>query len=457
MPEDAQRLPPSSPDAERALLGCMLLSPQEVIAAALDEVKPGSKAFFDLRHRALYETLLLMYDNRVPIDLVSVRQTLLDTDQLENVGGFPYLVELPDATPCAANFHYYIEVLLHKWTLRQMIMACATLIEQAHHHHGTTQEIVDRAEAIIHSVSDSTQYSSLTATAAELIDLTVEKIEKLAAAGGQMTGITTGFQDFDRLTWGMHPGEMTVLAARPSHGKSAFAMNVAAHVAGVLGLAVGIFSLEMSCESLMMRMISAHARVSNQQIREAKLSEHQWYNLALSAQAIRKFPMFIDDSAGLSIIQLRAKARRMQQKHGIKLFIVDYLQLLHSPSRNQNRQEEVADISRGLRTLAKELKVPVLVLAQLNRKVEERGPTAKPRLSELRESGGIEQDADVVALLYKAKEEEDNTSVAQMALSIAKSRNGPLGEVALVFLKGCTRFESSNKAEAPSVSYPYPD
>jgi replicative DNA helicase len=267
-----------------------------------------------------------------------------------------------------------------------------------------------------------------------------------------LTGIGTGFTDLDKMTSGLHAGEMVVIAARPSMGKTSLAMNIAEHAALNLKLPVGVFSLEMTAESLVLRMLCSRARVNLRSIREGFLAERDFAPLTSAAGQLSGAPLFIDDTSGLSILQLRAKARRLCQQHGIKLFVIDYLQLLHSTARRaENRQQEIADISSGIKSLAKEMSVPVIVLSQLNRDLEKRGPGERPRLSDLRESGSIEQDADLVALLYKdlkGKEDDEpdfESDAVPVKLFIAKQRNGPVGDVDLTFLKSFTRFENAAK------------
>ncbi|HEY3915956.1 MAG TPA: replicative DNA helicase, partial [Verrucomicrobiae bacterium] len=281
----------------------------------------------------------------------------------------------------------------------------------------------------------------------------ITKIEEFHQNQGMLTGVATGFADFDKMTTGLHEGEMIVLAARPSVGKTSLAMNIAEHVALDLKVPVGVFSLEMTADQLILRMLCSRSRVNLRDIRDGFLAERDFPKLTGAAGKMASAPLFIDDSSGLSILQLRAKARRMWQQYGIKLFVIDYLQLLHSTSRRaENRQQEISEISGGIKALAKELNVPVIVLSQLNREMEKRGSGEQPKLSDLRESGSIEQDADLVGLLYresKNKDGEDDSSQFEDTISvklfIAKQRNGPIGEVGLTFLKSFTRFESAAK------------
>jgi replicative DNA helicase len=285
----------------------------------------------------------------------------------------------------------------------------------------------------------------------------INTIEDFHQRQGMLTGVGTGFADLDKMTSGFHPGEMIVIAARPSMGKTSLAMNIAEHVAVDQGLPVGVFSLEMTAESLVLRMLCSRSRVNLRSIRDGFLAERDFPKLTGAAGKLANSPLFIDDSPGLSILQMRAKARRMWQQHGIKLFVIDYLQLLHSTARRaENRQQEIADISNGIKSLAKELDVPVIVLSQLNRELE-KDKSRKPRLSDLRESGSIEQDADLVGLLYKPSsgdDEEGNQEIQDAVpvnLLIAKQRNGPTGDVNLTFLKSFTRFESAAKISSDDI------
>ncbi|HYG34065.1 MAG TPA: replicative DNA helicase, partial [Clostridia bacterium] len=296
-----------------------------------------------------------------------------------------------------------------------------------------------------------------TSTIKDLVKKAINTIEEFHQRQGMLTGIPTGFQDLDKMTSGFHGGEMIVIAARPSMGKTSLAMNIAEHVAIDNKLPVGVFSLEMTSESLVLRMLCSRSRVNMRNIRDGFLAERDFPKLTGAAGKLANSPLFIDDSSGLSVLQLRAKARRMHQQYGIKLFVIDYLQLLHSTSRRaENRQQEIADISNGIKGLAKELNVPVIVLSQLNRELE-RDKNRKPRMSDLRESGSIEQDADLIGLLYKPSAEDDEAAPAPaeeavaVNLLIAKQRNGPTGDVNLTFMKSYTRFENAAKVSDDDV------
>ena len=450
------RLPPHSIEAEQGVLGCVLLSPNECLNDCIEKFKSGPEVFYDLRHRSVYETLVEMWDKKKAIDLITLQQTLKDRNQLEGVGGLSYLASLPDAVPSAANLMYYVEIVREKFVLRRMISACTTVVGQAYDHQGEVDGLLDEVEKDILAISQE-RIENKSIAIKDLVRTAINTIEDYHQRQGMLTGLGTGFPDFDKMTSGLHEGEMIVIAARPSMGKTSLAMNIAESVALDQKLPVGVFSLEMTAESLVLRMLCSRARVNLRNIRDGFLAERDFPKLTGAAGKLANSPLFIDDTPGLSILQLRAKARRMHQQHGIKLFVIDYLQLLHSTSRRaENRQQEIADISSGVKALAKELKVPVIVLAQLNREIEKE-KNRKPRMADLRESGAIEQDADLIGMLYKpAVDDEDGggesaQDAVPVNLVIAKQRNGPTGDVALTFLKSYTRFESAAKISGEDI------
>ena len=449
------RLPPHSIEAEQGVLGCILLSPNEAMGLCLEKIKSGAEAFYDLRHRSLFELLSSMYDSKEAIDLITVQQRLKDQGQLEGVGGLVYLSNLQDAVPSAAHLEYYLGIVREKYVLRRMIQACSGVIGRVHEFEGDVDGLLDEVERDILKISEDREENSIRGMK-ELVTSAIKIIEDFHKRQGALSGVSTGFGDFDKMTNGLHAGDMVVIAARPSMGKTSLAMNIAEHVCVNEKLPVGVFSLEMTSESLVMRMLCSLAKVNMKTIRDGFMTEGDMRRLFQAASKLSKAPLHIDDTPGLSILQMRARARRMWQQHGIKLFVIDYLQLLHSSSKKaqDNRQQEVSEISSGVKALAKELQLPVIVLCQLNRELE-KDKSRKPRLSDLRESGAIEQDADLVGLLYKAAvEEEDETAPAEpkeaipVNLLIAKQRNGPTGDVCLTFLKSFTRFESAAKVDA---------
>jgi len=454
-----ERLPPHSIEAEQGVLGCVLLSPQDCMGECIEKLKPGREVFYDLRHQTLFQILAEMYDQKQAIDLITLQQRLKNLQQLENAGGLAYVSSLPDGVPSAANLEYYLEIVLEKYLLRRMIQTCTGIVGRVFDYEGEVDMLLDEVERDILRISEE-RVSGAGATIKDLVNKAITKIEEYHQNHGMLTGISTGFADLDKMTTGLHEGEMIVIAARPSVGKTSLAMNIAEHVSLELKVPVGVFSLEMTADQLVLRMLCSRSRVNLRNIREGFLAERDFPKLTGAAGRLAAAPLFIDDSSALSILQLRAKARRMWQQYGIKLFVIDYLQLLNSTSRRaENRQQEIAEISGGIKSLAKELNVPIVVLSQLNRELERRGPGERPRLSDLRESGAIEQDADLVGLLYRETKNKDGddelSEVEQEAipvkLCIAKQRNGPTGDVELTFIKSYTRFESAAKVSPEDI------
>ncbi len=458
------QLPPHAAEAEQAVLGCVLLAPQDCMGECLEKLKCGSAAFYDMRHQVLFDVLAGMYDAKEHIDLVTVPQRLKDRGLLEASGGRAYVAALPDIVATPAMIGTYLDAIWEKYIVRRMIQVCSAGLAKAYEKTDSVDGLLDEVEKDILSISQE-RVSTAHPGMKELVNKTIEKIQQYYLQQGQPTGVATGFTDFDKMTNGLQPGDMVVIAARPSMGKTSFAMNIVEHVAIEQKVPVGVFSLEMTAESLVMRMISSCARVNMRNIRDGFLAETDFAKLTSWAGRLAAAPLHIDDTSGLSILQLRAKARRMWQHHGIRLFVIDYLQLLHSTNRRaDNRQQEIADISSGIKGIAKELKVPVIVLGQLNREFE-KDKDRKPKLSDLRESGAIEQDADLVGLLYKAdpsspgraKSRDDDgedgveSDVIPVNLLIAKQRNGPTGDVHLTFFKKFTRFENAAKINAEDL------
>jgi replicative DNA helicase len=452
------RLPPHAIDMEQGVLGCILIAPNECMGECIEKLKTGAEVFYDLRHQTIFSTLAEMYDARVAIEVITLQQRLKDKQLLEQVGGIAYLSSLPDKVPSAANLSYYLDVVKEKFLLRKMIHVCTDVVSRVYDHEGEVDMLMDEVERDVLRISEA-RVQEHSSNIKELVKRAINQIEDFHQRQGMLTGVGTGFTDLDKMTSGFHPGEMIVIAARPSMGKTSLAMNIAEHVALEQKLPVGVFSLEMTSESLVLRMLCSRSRVNLRNVRDGFLAERDFPKLTGAAGKLANAPLFIDDSSGLSILQLRAKARRMSQQYGIKLFVIDYLQLLHSTARRaENRQQEIADISNGVKSLAKELNVPVIVLSQLNRELE-KDKSRKPRMSDLRESGSIEQDADLVGLLYKPSsgDDEDGGGAAEeqdavpVNLLIAKQRNGPTGDVHLTFLKSYTRFENAAKVSDDDV------
>jgi replicative DNA helicase len=454
----ADREFPQAPDAEKGVLSSILLSPKEAIGIAV-ESGVRKESFYIPAHGEIFETLLELWNANRPVDFITLAQTLRDRNRLDQVGGPGFLNELFAYLPTAANAGYYIEILLEKSTLREIIKVCNEYSSRSYEEQDDPARLLDEVETRIFEIAKD-RFKDKAAGMKEMVMKAIGDIQKLYDNRGQITGLATGFKVLDQMTDGLHGSEIFVIAARPSMGKTALAMNMAEHIAVELGKPVAIFSLEMSSQQLVQRFLCSLARVNLANIRNGFLSERDFPALMAGAAKLAGAKVFIDDTSGLSILELRAKARRMKSQHDIQAIFIDYLQLVRSTSKRaqDNRQLEIAEISAGLKALAKELNIPIVVLAQLNRNPEQRtGDTkGRPRLSDLRESGSIEQDADIVALLvreeYYADTDEAREELAGKAtLIIAKQRNGPIGDVPLTFLKEFTRFEDRAERPEPDI------
>ena len=437
---------PFSEDGEKGVLCSLLLTPREVADICVLRLGPG--AFYIPAHQIIYSLILEFGDKSKPIDFVSLKQALKDRNQLEEIGGPEYLSALYSFVPTAANASYYIDIVREKYVLRRLILACNKLSTQCYDQQGEIEPLLDDAEKEIFAITGEHVKTDIVPTK-DLVMEAIEQIEKLYENRGSVTGLPTGFIELDRMTNGLHAAEMIVIAARPSMGKTALAMNIAEHVSIDAGKPVAVFSLEMSSQQLVQRLLCSRAKVDLQRVRNGFLLERDFPNLTAAASQLAAAKMFIDDTPGLTVTELRAKSRRMKSQHDIELIVIDYLQLLRSMSRRaqDNRQLEISEISGGIKALAKELNLPIIVIAQLNRQPDTRAKEGgRPRLSDLRESGSIEQDADLVGLLvrsdyYETDDDAKNEIASEAELIIAKQRNGPTGDVALTFLKKYTRFE----------------
>lgn len=451
------RLPPHSLEAEQGVLGCVLISPNDCLGICIEKIK-GVDIFYDLRHQAIYREIVAMNDG---LDIITLQQRLKDKQLLEQVGGIPYLNTLQDAVPSAANLTYYLDIVLEKAKLRRLIQTCTGAVSRAYDYTGEIDDLMSEFERDVLAINHESK-STDARPILNIVHGALGRIEDKINRKGEISGLSTGFADLDQYTDGMHAGDMMVIAARPSIGKTSLCMQIAEHVAVGLQIPVGVFSLEMTADSLIERALYSMARVNSRGFREGFVVEDSVFlKITSAAGKLSKAPLYIDDTPGLSIGQLRARARRMWQQFGIKLFIVDYMQRLHSTANKaqENRQQEIADISSGLKSVAVELRVPLIVAGQLNRESEKR-TDRKPKLVDLRESGAIEQDADFVGLLYKpgvTDVEQDEEAVEDhdgvpVDLHIAKQRNGPAGvDVHFTFLKPFTRFESRAKIETSDV------
>jgi len=446
---DIHRLLPQAPDAERGVLGSYLLAPREIGGLCAEkQIKP--EHFHLPAHAQIYATLVELWDANKPIDFITLTQLLRDRNQLEQVGGAAYITELFTFLPTAANATYYADILQEKFTLREIIKVCTEYAARSYDEQDDVPSLLNDVEQKIFGIAQD-RFKEKAASMKDQVMQAIHAIEELYDRRGAITGLPTGLAELDKMTDGLHKAEMIVIAARPSMGKTALAMNIAEHIALEENKAIAVFSLEMSTSQLVQRLLCSRARVNLGNVRNGFLTERDFPALTTAAAKLADSKIFIDDTPGLSILELRAKARRLKSQHNIEAIFIDYIQLLRSTSKRaqDNRQLEIAEISSGLKGIAKELDIPVVVLAQLNRNPEQRSGDSKgrPRLSDLRESGSIEQDADLVGLLvreeyYAENEEDKEESKGKATLIIAKQRNGPVGDVPLTFLKEFTRFEN---------------
>ncbi len=433
------KLPPQNLEAERACLGSMLLD-KEAIEIAIDTLTEGD--FYSDQHRIIFRTLIELYSRSTPVDIVTLSDYLRGSGDLDRAGGVGYISSLLDETPTSANVEYYAKIVEQKSLLRKLIRASSNAISLCYNTERDAFEIVDEAEKLIFDVTERKGVRGYFPIS-EVIKDSITAIEKLFHRGDNYTGIPSGFKELDDLTSGFQNSEFIVIAARPSVGKTAFALNIAQNVAIQQRLKVAVFSLEMSKEALMQRMLCSEARIDSQRLRKGLLRTEEWGPLTTAAGKLSEAVIFIDETPGISDIQLRAKARRIQSRHGLDLVIVDYLQLMSSIRKKEGRTQEISEISRSLKGLARELGIPVMALSQLSRAVETRGRDKRPILSDLRESGAIEQDADVVIFLYRDElynPHSDKEGIAEVI--IQKQRNGPTGTIELKFFKEFTRFEN---------------
>ncbi|MFH1245327.1 MAG: replicative DNA helicase [Candidatus Omnitrophota bacterium] len=438
-----EKVPPQNIEAEIAVLGSMLIE-EDAIAQAIEVLKPAS--FYKDAHRSIFQTILSLYNSNRAVDLVTLTEALKVNGILDEVGGAAYLTELTAAVPTAANVLHYARIVKEKAILRHLINSATQIVTCGYEAKEDANVLLDKAEKIIFDIA-SAQLQGTAVALKEIIKDSIENIEKFSRKKGHICGLSTGFEDLDMMTSGLQNGDLIVVAGRPSMGKSALASCIVEYAGMHEGKGVAIFSLEMSKEQLAQRMLCSQARVNLQKIRSGFLSQEEWRKLVAAAGQLAEASIFIDDSAGLSALELRAKARRLKSMHNIDLIVVDYLQLMSSYSRAESRQQEISDISRALKGLAKELSVPLIAISQLSR-APERREDFKPRLSDLRESGAIEQDADLVMLLFREEyydPKDTNRGIAEV--NIAKQRNGPVGTQKLAFLSEYAKFENLSRQE----------
>ena len=440
-----ERMPPASVEAEQAVLGAMLLKPDAVTTAA-EELTADD--FYRETHRLIFEAMMDLKERTEPIDLVTLTEQLKKADKLTKIGGIPALSLIANSVPTAANVQYHARIVREKAQLRSLIHAATEIAGAAYEDAEDVEDIMDSAEKRILEVASGKRSKDFVPLQDILLN-TLEQIEARYSNKGSITGLPTGFTELDHLTAGLQKSDLILVAARPSMGKTAFTLNIAAHVVLRAKEPVAFFSLEMSKEQLVQRLICSEGRIDSQRLRVGELEEKEWGDLIDTANRLSAAPLYIDDTPGITVMELRSKARRLKAEHGLSLIVIDYLQLMQgrASKSGDNRQQEISEISRSLKALARELNVPVIALSQLSRSVESR-QIKRPMLSDLRESGSLEQDADIVMFLYREDyydPETENKNITEVI--IAKHRNGPVDTVDLTFLKQFTKFGNLSRMQ----------
>jgi replicative DNA helicase len=436
------RVPPQAMDVEVAVLGAMLIE-KEAISKAIEIL--DDTAFYKPAHQSIYRAMMALFERSEPVDLITMTEELRRRGELEKIGGEYYLTELTSQVSSAANVDYHAHIILEKALMRQLIHSSSEVINRAYSETEDALGLLDEAEQKIFDISEQRMKKSFVSMNTA-VHKTMDVLQSIHGKHSGVTGVPAGFADLDSLTGGFQQSDLIIVAGRPSQGKTALALSIARNASVLHDIPIGIFSLEMSVQQLVMRLMCAEARVDAHKVRTGRLPEDEWKKLSTSVGRLYKAKIFIDDTPGLGILELRAKARRLKVEHDIGLVIVDYLQLMQGPKNAQSREQEISAISRSLKALAKELNLPVVALSQLNRAVETRGDK-RPALSDLRESGAIEQDADVVIFVHRPEmfgiTEQDGEPTEGLAeIIIGKQRNGPTDSVKLQFIKHYARFES---------------
>ncbi|KXH80598.1 replicative DNA helicase [Sporosarcina sp. HYO08] len=450
MDQMIDRTPPHNHEAEQSVIGAIFLDPQTLITAA-EILMPED--FYRRAHEKIFDTMIVLSDKGQAIDVVTVTEELSAKKELENVGGISYLMELANAVPTAANVVHYAKIVEEKALLRRLIRVATKIVEDGYTREDEVEALLAEAEKKMMEVANRKNAGDFKHIKDVLVE-TYDNIELLHTRKGDITGIPTGFRDLDRITAGFQRNDLIIVAARPSVGKTAFALNVAQNVATKTDENVAIFSLEMGAEQLVMRMLCAEGNIDAQVLRTGSLEAEDWRKLTMAMGSLSNAGIFIDDTPGIRINEIRSKCRRLQQEHGLGMIMIDYLQLIMGSGRSgENRQQEVSEISRSLKALARELKVPVIALSQLSRGVEQR-QDKRPMMSDLRESGSIEQDADIVSFLYREDYYDKETENQNMIeIIIAKQRNGPTGTVTLAFAKEYNKFVNIDWSQHESPAY----
>ncbi|MCJ7726492.1 MAG: replicative DNA helicase [Acidimicrobiia bacterium] len=442
-PRFSGSVPPHNLEAEESVLGAVMLS-ADAANEALERLKPED--FYKPAHQSIFDAITRLYDGNQPIDAITVSDALRRTEQLDRVGGVEYLTALLERVPSTSNVDYYAAIVDETSARRRLMKAGAEVSALAMQSDRPIEEVVDAAEARVFAVAERQVGDGLVAVG-PMLQQALEKMEELGTRGSELTGVPTGFRDLDKMLAGLQPANLIVVAARPSMGKSALALNIAENVAQG-GSPVAIFTLEMSREEVVSRLLSSMASVDSARMRTGQLGPELWQKVVREASRLYQMPMYVDDSSDLTVTAIRAKCRRLKRSQGLGLVVVDYMQLMQGPARTESRQQEIADISRSLKNLARELHVPVIAVSQLNRALEAR-ENKRPRLGDLRESGAIEQDADIVMFIYRDEyynpEKTDTLGIAEV--NVAKHRSGATGNVMMTFRAEFTRFANYTSAD----------
>lgn len=433
------KLPPHDIDAEEALLSAVLID-NENLYDVIDLLKPED--FYKKAHQKIFLSIMELFSRDEPADLVTVATRLKEKDELEESGGAALLASIADSAPMAVNAVHYAKIIKGKSSLRSLITSASSIIERCLKDRGDFEDIIDFAENQVFQISESKGGQSFS-TLGQLIDRNIDALEARQGASGGLSGLSTGYSRLDALTSGLQKSDLIILAARPSMGKTAFALNLARNVAVEERVPVAVFSLEMSKDQLSMRLLTSESRIDSNRLKTGFISPEDWQNATDAAGILNEVPIFIDDTPNISSLEIRAKCRRLKMEKGLGLVIIDYLQLMKAPFRSDRRDLEIAEISRNLKALAKELEIPVIALSQLNRMLEQRAEK-RPLMSDLRESGALEQDADIIAFIYRDEvynKEENNPNKGKAEIIIAKNRNGSTGTAHMAFIGAYTRFE----------------
>ena len=445
----SHKLPPQNIEAEESILGGILIE-NEAINRVTEILDPDD--FYRDAHRKIFNALINLSERDEPADLITLTNELRKTDQLDSIGGASYLTSLIDSVPTAANIEYYAKIVKEKAILRKLIQTSTEIITQSYEDRGDVEVFLDEAERAIFEISEKRVRPSFYSIR-DIVKESFKTIERLFQKKELVTGVPSGFKELDRMTAGFQPSDLIIIAGRPSMGKTAFCLNVAQYAAIENKIPVAVFSLEMSKEQLVIRMLCSEAHVEGTRLRTGYLNESDWPKLTIAAGNLSEAPIYIDDTAALSVLELRAKARRLKADHGLGMVIIDYLQLMKGRARVENRQQEISEISRSLKALSKELSIPVIAVSQLSRKTEERTGN-RPQLSDLRESGAIEQDADLIIFIYRDEiynRAEDNPNRGKAEVIIGKQRNGPIGKIDLAFLDKFTTFKDLYRGETENI------